>query len=263
MRLQLLRKERLKNRETPKYDNRCRHLTQSEIDAKLSAGDPFTVRLKLKEGPIEFNDLVFGQLSFDLSAVEADPIIFKSDGFPTYHFANVVDDHYMKITHVLRGAEWHASTPKHLMLYEAFGWKPPLFAHLPLILNKDGSKLSKRQNDIRIDYYRNKGFYAETLTNYLTNIGGGFPHRTEDRIDSLEDLIKAFDINKLNVNNSKIDVEKLQLYNRFTIYWYFSNGFEDKLIEELKSLLITKFGSSQDLNLDNNYLKFLISWSKV
>ncbi|CAG2162308.1 unnamed protein product [Oppiella nova] len=262
MRLDLLRKEKLKNREIPKYDNRCRHLSQREIDEKLANGEKFAIRLKLKSGPIGFDDIVFGRLSFDLSAIESDPVIFKSDGFPTYHFANVVDDHYMKISHVLRGAEWQVSTPKHIMLYEAFGWTAPKFAHLPLIMNTDGSKLSKRQNDIRIDYYRDNGYYSETIINYLTTIGSGFPHRLEDRIDGLQELTKLFDLTKVNTSNGKIETDKLRLYNRFSIYWYFNNGFENKLIEELKTLLISKFGSTRELNLDNDYLKFLITWSK-
>lgn len=262
MRLNLLRKEALKNREIPKYDNRCRNLTQKEIDEKIANEVPFTVRLKLKSGPLTFNDMVYGPLTCDLSAVEADPIIFKSDGFPTYHFANVVDDHYMKITHVLRGAEWHVSTLKHLMMYEAFGWEPPKYAHLPLIMNKDGTKLSKRQNDIRIDYYKDNGYYSETILNYLSTIGGGFGRKEDNAINKLEDLIKWFDINKINVNNCKIDTEKLKLYNRLCIHWHFNQSI-NVLIEELKGLLICKFGSNEDLNLDNEYLKSIISWSKV
>ena len=264
IRLNLLRKEQVKNREVPKYDNRCRHLTESEVDEKVSAGQPFTVRLKMKEGPIEFNDLVIGPKTLDLSAVESDPVIYKSDGFPTYHFANVIDDHYMKISHVLRGHEWIVSTPKHLMLYEAFGWTPPQFAHLPLILNKDGTKLSKRQNGIRIDYYRDEGYYPETLVNYLLTIGGGFGLRTEDKIERLDELVKTFDVTKLKVKvGTKIDLERLPVFNRISIHWYLDNGFEDKLVEELKQLLITTFGSSEGIDLRDNYLKFLLNWSKV
>lgn len=99
---------------------------------------------------------------------EGDPVILKADGFPTYHFANVVDDHLMRITHVLRGVEWQISTPKHLMLYRAFNWSPPAFGHLPLIMNADGSKLSKRQNDIKLEYYRERGIFPESLINYIT-----------------------------------------------------------------------------------------------
>jgi glutamyl-tRNA synthetase len=262
-RINLLRKEALKNREIPKYDNRCRALTQKEINEKLSNGSPYTVRLKLKEGPITFDDMVFGPLTFDLSSCESDPIIFKTDGFPTYHFANVVDDHYMGITHVLRGAEWQVSTPKHLMMYEAFGWEPPKYAHLPLILNKDGTKLSKRQNDIRIDYYKDNGYYSDAILNYLTSIGGGFGRQDVDNIYKLEDLIRTFDIKKLVVNNCKIETDKLKLYNRLYIRTNSNNECINKLIEELKSLLISKFGSNQNLNLDEEYLKFMIHWSKV
>ncbi|XP_054167288.1 probable glutamate--tRNA ligase, mitochondrial [Oppia nitens] len=263
MRLNLLRKEQLKNRETVKYDNRCRHLTQKEIDEKLANGDKFTVRLKLKSGSVTFDDLVYGRRSFDLSMTESDPILMKSDGLPTYHFANVVDDHHMNITHVLRGAEWQVSTPKHLMLYEAFGWTPPVFAHLPLLLNKDNTKLSKRQNDIRIDYYRDHGYYPETLLNFLTTFSSGFTHRTtEDTVDRLDDLTKMFSIERVNTNHGKIETEKLKLLNRYSIYWYLNNGYENKLIDELKCLLKEKFGSTNELNLDENYLLFLISWSK-
>src|SRR5207245_1406000 len=121
---------------------------EQEINENLAKGLTFTIRLKLKEGLISFNDLIYGNIDLDISQTESDFIILKSDGYPTYHLANVVDDHLMKVSHVLRGTEWQISTSKHLMLYEAFGWKPPIYGHLPLVLNKDGTKLSKRQADI-------------------------------------------------------------------------------------------------------------------
>lgn len=114
----------------------------------------FTRSFKTESEQTEFDDIVYGRLNFERANAEGDPIIIKSDGYPTYHFANVVDDHLMNITHVLRGVEWQISTPKHLQLYRAFGWTPPQYAHLPLLLNHDGSKLSKRQNNANIEYYR-------------------------------------------------------------------------------------------------------------
>ncbi|UYV65119.1 EARS2 [Cordylochernes scorpioides] len=136
VRLKLMKKESARLHQHGRYDNRCRHLTPQEIKDKMVAGTPHCIRFKLIEGPVNFHDIVLGHLSIDTSLTEGDPVILKSDGYPTYHLACVVDDHLMEVSHVLRGIEWHTSTPKHLMLYQALGWNPPLFAHLPLIVDR-------------------------------------------------------------------------------------------------------------------------------
>lgn len=139
-----------------------------------------------------FHDVVYGTIKQNLTQNEGDPVIIKSDGFPTYHFANVVDDHFMKITHVLRGVEWQSSTIKHLLIYRAFGWTPPKYAHLPLIMNADGTKLSKRQGDIQIENYRVTGVQPRALINYIRLAGGGFEKEAvaKPKIASMDDLIE-------------------------------------------------------------------------
>lgn len=140
----------------------------------MSQGTDYAVRFHLEEVSEPFCDLVYGWHKHEVASVEGDPVILKSDGFPTYHLANVVDDHLMGISHVLRGTEWLVSTPKHLLLYKAFGWGPPHFAHLPLLLNKDGSKLSKRQGDIFVARFAQEGYLPEALLDTITNCGSGF-----------------------------------------------------------------------------------------
>lgn len=183
-RLEMIRREALRARQVPKYDNRCRHLTPVQIAQKLAKNDKYCIRFKLKSKDETFKDLIYGDITYDVAQNEGDPVIIKTDGFPTYHFANVVDDHMMKISHVMRGIEWQISTPKHILIYKAFGWKPPQYAHLPLILNADGSKLSKRQGDIRIGSFRDQGILPQALLNFITQSGGGFEQIADKKIRS-------------------------------------------------------------------------------
>lgn len=173
-RLELLRKEATRTRQVPKYDNKCRSLTPVQIAKNLGKNLPYCVRFKLSSHTEPFKDLVYGDISYNVFENEGDPVIMKSDGFPTYHFANVVDDHFMGISHVFRGVEWQISTTKHILLYKAFNWTPPMFGHLPLLVNSDGTKLSKRQGDIHISQYRERGIYPEALANFVMGAGGGF-----------------------------------------------------------------------------------------
>jgi glutamyl-tRNA synthetase len=168
-----MRKEAVKNGEQPRYDNRCRNLSKSEDIEKQNKKEPFVIRLRMDPKVYDLKDQVYGTVSLRVDQ-EGDPVLMKSDGFPTYHLANVVDDHEMQITHVLRGIEWQMSTPKHLRIYEAMGWTPPCFAHLPLLLNADGSKLSKRKGAQEIMEYKKQGMYPESVVNLLVQAGGGF-----------------------------------------------------------------------------------------
>lgn len=234
-RLDLLKKEAARNRTNNKYDGRCSNLSKTDVKEKLSKGTPYTIRFKLRSNAgsdvqnnntvnesASFVDLLFGDINQPcVFETEGDPIIIKSDGYPVYHFANVVDDHYMDITHVLRGVEWLVSTPKHLALYKAFRWKPPHYLHLPLMMNSDGTKLSKRNgkgnnNLIYVEQYRDKGYYAETLVNFLTLTGGGFRDKdfTEDRVYTLKELRSRFDYKLLKTHSSKIEFERLETLNR-------------------------------------------------
>ncbi|MBN3303301.1 SYEM protein, partial [Amia calva] len=211
-RLELLKKEALRSRQTPRYDNRCRHLRSDQVEEKLGRSQPHVIRFRLEEGVEPFEDVVFGWNRHEVAAVEGDPVIIKADGFPTYHLANVVDDHHMHISHVLRGTEWLISTSKHLLMYKAFGWQPPTFAHLPLLLNKDGSKLSKRQGDIFIEHFVAGGYLPESLLDIITNCGSGFTNNRPGR--TLDELISEFDVTKITTHSALLDLDKLPDFNR-------------------------------------------------
>ena len=195
----------------PKYDGRCRKLSKEERAKRLDEGKPFVVRLKVpQEGEITFYDIVREKVTFPWKMVD-DQILIKSDGFPTYHLANVVDDHLMGITHVIRGEEWLSSVPKHLLLYEQFGWKPPKMAHLPLLLNPDKSKLSKRQGDVAVEDYLEKGYLPEALLNFIALLGW---HPKGDReLFTLEELEKEFSMKRITKAGAVFDVEKLNWMN--------------------------------------------------
>ncbi|XP_042340547.1 probable glutamate--tRNA ligase, mitochondrial isoform X2 [Plectropomus leopardus] len=211
-RLDLLKKEALRTGQTPRYDNRCRHLRAEQVQEKLDQGVPHVIRFRLEAGVEPFQDLIFGRYHHDVAQVEGDPVVMKADGFPTYHLANIVDDHYMRISHVLRGSEWLISTPKHLLMYDALGWQPPTFGHLPLLMNKDGSKLSKRQGDIFIQSFQRDGVLPEALLDITTNCGSGFnTNRIGRRID---ELISEFNPSKITTHSALLDLEKLPEFNR-------------------------------------------------
>ena len=166
-RLDALRREQTAAQQTPGYDGHCLQLSQDELASRLAAGEPHVVRMKTpREGVCTIVDLLRGSIEIDWAQVDMQ-VLLKADGLPTYHLANVVDDHLMQITHVLRGEEWINSAPKHLLLYRYFGWQPPVFCHLPLLRNPDKSKLSKRKNPTSILYYRRMGYLPEALLNYL------------------------------------------------------------------------------------------------
>ncbi len=209
-RLKKLNEKQMKNGEDTKYDGKCRNIS-AEKSEKRAEIKPFTVRLKVPEsGGIKFKDKVRGKIQIDYSQVN-DQILIKSDGFPTYHLANVVDDHYMNISHVIRGEEWLSSLPKHLLLYHYLNWKPPKFAHLPLLLNKDRSKLSKRQGDVAVEDYLNKGYLPATLLNFLALLGWNPGSNKE--IFSLEELVNEFSLERINKSGSVFDLKKLDWMN--------------------------------------------------
>ncbi|XP_029906861.1 nondiscriminating glutamyl-tRNA synthetase EARS2, mitochondrial [Myripristis murdjan] len=221
-RLELLKKEALKTGQTPRYDNRCRHLRANQVQEKLAQGLPHVIRFRLEAGVEPFEDLIFGWNRHEVAQVEGDPVVIKADGFPTYHLANIVDDHYMKISHVLRGSEWLISTSKHLLMYRALGWQPPTFGHLPLLMNKDGSKLSKRQGDIFIQSFQRDGVLPEALLDITTNCGSGFTtNRMGRRID---ELISEFSPSKITTHSALLDLEKLPEFNRI----HLQQRIEDK-----------------------------------
>lgn len=158
-------------------------MSAKQVAEKLSQGTGYVVRFRLEENSEPFRDLVYGWSKHNVATVEGDPVILKSDGFPTYHLANVVDDHLMQISHVLRGEEWLISTAKHLLLYQAFGWDPPCFGHFPLLLNKDGSKFSKRQGSVFVEQFAQDGYLPEALLDLITNCGSGFAGNEAVKLD--------------------------------------------------------------------------------
>ena len=217
-RLDVMRKEQEQKHMAPMYDKTCRKLSEEEVQKKMEEGLPFTVRMKISEGqPIVVHDALVGEVTFESNQID-DQVILKSDGFPTYHLAVVVDDYLMKITHVFRGTEWLPSYPKHVLLWEYLGWKEemPVFIHLPILLNSEGGgKLSKRHAHTSVTYYEQEGFLPEAVVNYLANIVWNHPEGKE--IFPLMDFGQAFDIERnyydLKPNGVKFDLQKLLWMN--------------------------------------------------
>jgi glutamyl-tRNA synthetase len=175
-RLEQMRENQEAAHKPPMYDKTCLKLSAKEVTEKLDSGIPHVVRLKVPEHEtIAFDDIISGHIVFDSDVIDHQ-VLMKSDGFPTYHFGVVVDDHLMEITHIFRGKEWIPSTPKHVLIYKFFGWDMPIHGHLPLILNEDGKgKLSKRHGHASVDYYRKLGYLPEAVLNYLSNIVWNHP----------------------------------------------------------------------------------------
>ncbi|MCZ7555069.1 MAG: glutamate--tRNA ligase [Bacteroidia bacterium] len=209
--LERSRNRQIEAKQDASYDRTCRSLSESEIREKLESDCSFTVRLKVPLlGTMQFTDLVRGEISVAYEVID-DQVLLKSDGFPTYHLANVVDDHHMRVTHVIRGEEWLPSTPKHLLLYDCFGWDAPQFAHLPLLLNQDRSKLSKRQGDVAVEDYRAKGYLPEALINFVALLGW---NPGDDReLFTLHDLERDFTLDRVSKAGAVFDIDKLQWFN--------------------------------------------------
>ncbi|MBP9709555.1 glutamate--tRNA ligase [Patescibacteria group bacterium] len=194
----------------PKYDRRCLKLSAEEVSQRLARGDRHVLRLRVPEGESKFVDAIRGEIVFKNSEVD-DQVLMKSDGFPTYHLAVVVDDELMKITHVLRGEEWISSTPKQIILCKMLGFEMPIYAHVPLLLNPDKTKLSKRKGDVSVESYLSKGYLPEALINFLALLGW---NPTDDReVFSRDELIKLFDLSKVNRAGAVLNLEKLNWVN--------------------------------------------------
>jgi len=209
----------------PKYDRHCLNLSASEIKNKM-AKQPYVIRLKVPSAnKTSFNDIVRGKIEMENRLLD-DPVLMKSDGFPTYHFAVVVDDHLMRISHIFRGEEWISSTPKHILIYKAFGWDVPAIGHLTNILNMKGGKLSKRDGDVSIADFRQKGYLPEAIINFIALLGWN-PKSTKE-IFSLLELIREFDVQKLNKAAPKFDQRRLE--------WFGSYYIRQKPVPELAKL---------------------------
>jgi len=210
-RLKKLRERQQEEGKSIGYDGRCRSLSQAERDEKKDRGEPHVVRLKTEnEGETTFRDQIRGEISFDNREID-DQVLLKSDGYPTYHLANVVDDHHMEISHVMRAEEWISSTAKHILLYRAFDWSPPMFAHLPLLRNQDQSKISKRENPVSISWYREHGYLPEALVNFLSLMGFSMPDESE--IYPFDRFVDAFSFDRMRTTAPVFDLDKLQWLN--------------------------------------------------
>jgi glutamyl-tRNA synthetase len=229
-RLETLRKRQLAEKGRVGYDGHCLTLAASEVAERKNKGEPFVIRMKIPgTGACVIHDLLRDPVSIEWQQVDMQ-VLVKADGMPTYHLANVVDDHLMEISHVLRGEEWITSAPKHLLLYEYFGWKPPVLCHLPLLRNPDKSKLSKRKNPTSIGYYRRMGFLPEALLNYLGMMGWTMPNGEEKF--SLSEMAAQFDIKRVSLGGPVFDLAKLSWLNGRYIRENLSpDAFADRLAE--------------------------------
>ncbi len=246
-RLETLRERQIAAKQPPAYDRACRTVTK-----KPAPGEPHVIRMKVPlDGDITFQDIIRGSITIGCRTVD-DQVLIKSDGFPTYHLAVVVDDHLMGITHVIRGEEWISSTPKHILLYKYFGWEAPLFAHLPLILNPDRSKLSKRQGDVAVEDYRAKGYLRDAIINFVTMLGWN-PGDTRE-LFSMEDLIKDFSLERVGKSGAIFNIDKLRWFNEQHIRMAPNNA----LLKALKQILVDR---SMDVFSDE-YLMHIIELMK-
>lgn len=229
-RLDKLREEQKKNKSKEQgYDRHCSHLSEDEVNQKISEGLSYVVRFKIPtEGKTTLNDVIMGEITRKNKDISPDPVILKSDGFPTYHLANVIDDHMMGITHVLRAQEWIPTGPMHILLYQAFGWEAPLYCHLPLVVGKDGSKLSKRHGSTSVKEFIEGGYLPEAVINYISLLGWSFDDSRE--FFTREDLEKLFTLEKINKAPAVFDYKKLE--------WFNGQYIRLKKEEDLKDILL-------------------------
>lgn len=249
-RLESMRKEAEERKVAFLYDGCCKKLTKEEIDEKISNGEKYVIRQKMpKDGISTYNDLVYGEIKVENKLLE-DQILLKSDGYPTYNFANVIDDHLMEISHVIRGNEYLMSTPKYNLLYEAFGWEKPIYIHLPMVVDEDMKKLSKRHGASSFMDLYNKGYIPSAVVNYLALLG--WSPETTDEIFNLEDLIKIFDPKRINKSPAVYDIKKLN--------WINSHYIKKLSLEELLDITVPHLKESYDLaNKNDEWIKELVS----
>jgi glutamyl-tRNA synthetase len=213
--LDAVRRQQMAAKMPARYPGTCRNLSAEAIEGNVAAGKPYTIRMKVPlHGSTAFRDELRGPITFEHTNVD-DQVLIKSDGFPTYHLANVVDDHLMQISDVIRAEEWISSTPKHVLLYQFFGWKAPRFWHMPLLRNQDKSKISKRKNPVSLVYYRQAGFLPEAMLNFLGLMGGGMPADINNASEkfTLEEMIEHFNVQNIRPAGPVFDLTKLRWLN--------------------------------------------------
>jgi glutamyl-tRNA synthetase len=225
-RLDKMRQEQMASKLPPGYDRHCRELGPAQVETEKGKGTVPVVRFKSPlEGKTAVNDLIRGEVVFDNATLD-DFVLLKSDGYPTYHLANIVDDHYMEISHVLRAEEWLSSTPRHVLLYSALGWQPPHFAHLPMILGPDKSKLSKRHGATAINEYQEQGYLPEAMINFLALLGWSLDDKTE--IMTVEEIINNFSIERVSKTAAVFNIVKLEWMNGMYIRALGPREFSDR-----------------------------------
>jgi glutamyl-tRNA synthetase len=231
-RLEKMREEQMARKQPPGYDRYCRNLNPEQRAEMAKGGKTPVIRFKMPlEGETVFHDLIRGDISFQ-NATQDDFVLLKSDGFPTYHLANVIDDHDMAITHVLRADEWLSSTPRHKLLYQAFGWEPPKFAHLPMILGPDRSKLSKRHGATAITEYRDQGYTPEAMFNFLSLLGWSLDDKTE--LMSGGDIVRDFTIERVSKTAAIFNKDKLDWMNGMYLRQLSANDFAARALPFLE-----------------------------
>ncbi|WP_103981415.1 glutamate--tRNA ligase [Helcococcus massiliensis] len=230
-RLDNLREQQKADGMMPRYDGLCRGISREEAEERVANGEKHVIRIKLPANKdIHFNDAIKGHISINTNDMD-DQVLIKSDGFPTYHFAVVVDDHDMEITHVIRGDEWVSSTPKHVYLYEAFGWEAPTFIHLPTVLGQDKKKLSKRNADVSVEDFKHKGYLRDALINYIALVG--WSPETNQEILSHDELIDQFSFDRVSKSGGVFDVDKLDWVSS----QYIKNLSDQELADAIKPYL--------------------------
>ncbi len=253
-RLEEVRKQQATEKKPPMYDRYCLHnLKPEEVNQKLKENCAYTIRMKVPRGKIiETDDIIRGKVKFQTDLLD-DQVLLKSDGFPTYHLAHVVDDHLMNFTHIVRGEEWLPSLPKHLLLFEFFGWKAPRYAHLPLLLNPDKSKLSKRQGDVAVEDYVKKGYLKEAIINFVAFLGWNPGKGETQEIFSFEELIQKFELEKVHKAGAVFDLQKLDWLNG----QYIKKLSLDELYEKALPFLEKKdfFEEASEARKSETYLK--------
>ena len=234
-RLDTLRQQQMENKHALGYDGHCMSLDKAEAMSRAESGESHVVRMQVpREGQCTFNDMLRGEITIDWSQVDLQ-VLLKADGMPTYHLANVVDDHLMEISHVIRGEEWINSAPKHILLYQYFGWETPVFCHLPLLRNVDKSKLSKRKNPTSILFYQRMGYLPEALLNYLGRMGWSMPDEREKF--TLAEMLEVFDIQRVSLGGPVFDVEKLSWLNGM---WIREELSDEQLADRLQDWALNR-----------------------
>ena len=234
-RLDELRVQQMDDKQQIGYDGHCLSLSQDDVATRVANNESHVVRMQVpREGQCTFNDMLRGDITIDWAQIDLQ-VLLKADGMPTYHLANVVDDHLMEISHVIRGEEWINSAPKHILLYQYFGWETPIFCHLPLLRNVDKSKLSKRKNPTSILFYQRMGYLPEALLNYLGRMGWSMPDEREKF--TLSEMLEVFDIQRVSLGGPVFDVEKLSWLNGM---WIREELTDDQLADRLQEWALNR-----------------------